>query len=32
VVQYVKYLQHDGKMPGESAASDSTTTATTEAK
>jgi mono/diheme cytochrome c family protein len=33
VIQYVKYLQHDGKMPGEaSAAPDSTTAATAVAK
>lgn len=32
VVQYVKYLQLGGKMPGEAAATDSTTTASTEAK
>ncbi|MBX2983955.1 MAG: cytochrome c [Flavobacteriales bacterium] len=32
VIQYVKYLQHDGKMPGAASATDSTTTASTEAK
>jgi mono/diheme cytochrome c family protein len=29
VIQYVKYLQHDGKMPGEATATDSTATAAT---
>lgn len=32
VIQYVKYLQHDGKMPGEGTATDSTKTATAAAK
>lgn len=32
VIQYVKYLQHDGKMPGEGTATDSTKTATATAK
>ena len=32
VIQYVKYLQHEGKMPGAATATDSTTTASTEAK
>ena len=32
VIQYVKYLQHDGKMPGEDTATDSTKTATASAK
>lgn len=33
VIQYVKYLQHDGKMPGEGGtATDSTKTATADAK
>lgn len=32
VIQYVKYLQHDGKMPGEGTATDSVKTATATAK